>query len=195
MGRIAVSASRRAPAAAAPPPNAKSGGRSRGRYDLGRMDLKSLLISSRMLLTLPVIGALLLTLGTVVMGLGLILSRGVELLGAWDFSPKAAKALSVVVIETIDLFLVATVAYITAVGIYKLFVSQSDETILKRVKIEKLADLENKIIGVLVAALAVAFLGSVADAKSALDVLYAGTGIAAVIGMLGLFIKVSTPTD
>ncbi|MEM1450745.1 MAG: YqhA family protein [Planctomycetota bacterium] len=159
------------------------------------MDLKTLLISSRMLLTIPVIGALLLTLGTVVMGLGLILSRGVALLAAWDFSPKAAKALSVVVIETIDLFLVATVAYITAVGIYKLFVSQTDETILKRVKIEKLVDLENKIIGVLVAALAVAFLGSVAEAKSALDVLYAGVGIAAVIGMLGVFVKISTPTD
>ena len=110
-------------------------------------------------------------------------------------SPKAAKALSVGVIETIDLFLVATVAYITAVGIYKLFVSQTDETILKRVKIEKLVDLENKIIGVLVAALAVAFLGSVAEAKSALDVLYAGVGIAAVIGMLGVFVKISTPTD
>ena len=159
------------------------------------MDLKTLLISSRMLLTIPVSGALLLTLGTVGMGLGLILSRGVALLAAWDFSPKAAKALSVVVIETIDLFLVATVAYITAVGIYKLFVSQTDETILKRVKIEKLVDLENKIIGVLVAALAVAFLGSVAEAKSALDVLYAGVGIAAVIGMLGVFVKISTPTD
>ena len=195
MGRIAVSASWRAPAAAAPPPNAKSGGRSIDRYDLGCMDLKTLLISSRMLLTIPVSGALLLTLGTVGMGLGLILSRGVALLAAWDFSPKAAKALSVVVIETIDLFLVATVAYITAVGIYKLFVSQTDETILKRVKIEKLVDLENKIIGVLVAALAVAFLGSGAEAKSALDVLYAGVGIAAVIGMLGVFVKISTPTD
>ncbi|MEM9379515.1 MAG: YqhA family protein [Planctomycetota bacterium] len=159
------------------------------------MDLKKLLISSRLLLILPVIGALLLTLGTVVMGLGLIVTRGLDLLGAWDFSPKAAKAFSIVVIEKIDLFLVATVSYITAVGIYKLFVSQKDETILKRIKIEKLVDLENKIIGVLVAALAVAFLGSVAEAESALDVLYAGTGIAAVIGMLGLFVKVSTPAD
>ena len=61
--------------------------------------------------------------------------------------------------------------------------------LLKRIKIETLVDLENKIIGVAVAALAVAFLGHTAEAKDAMTIFHAGTGIALVIVALGLFAK------
>ena len=151
--------------------------------------LRKLLESGRYLLVLPVIGSLLLTVAVVVIGLGMILLRGWELLRTPDFSENTAKLLSVTVIETIDLFLVGAISYITAVGIYKLFISQKEEQLLKRVKIEKLADLENKIIGVVVAALAVAFLGHSAKATDALTIFYAGVGIALVIGALCLFVK------
>lgn len=56
----------------------------------------------------------------------------------------------------IALFLVGALGYITAVGVYNLFFS-SEEPFLHRIKIEKLKDLEDKISGVAVAALAVAF--------------------------------------
>ena len=85
--------------------------------------------------------------------------QGWEMLQKAEFSQKAAKDLSVTVIQTIDLFLVGALGYITAVGLYKLFISQKEEQLLKRIKIDSLIDLENKIIGVVVAALAVAFLG------------------------------------
>ncbi|MEM6671817.1 MAG: YqhA family protein [Planctomycetota bacterium] len=155
------------------------------------MSLSKLIAVSRLALVLPVLGSLLLMLGLVVMGTGVIVVRAIELFQDWTFTPKAAKGMSITVIEMIDLFLVATVAYITAVGIFKLFISQHDEQLLKRVKIEKLDDLEAKIVGVLVAALAVSYLGQVAEAEDGLQVLYSGVGIALVVGVLVLFLRLT----
>ena len=157
--------------------------------------LRRLLEFGRYLLVLPVIGSLLLTAAVVVMGLGLILYRGWDLLGSPEFQDKPAKVLSVSVIQAIDLFLVGAIGYITAVGIYKLFVSQKEEQLLKRIKIESLADLENKIIGVVVAALAVTFLGKAAEALDAQTILHAGVGIALVIGALCLFTRFLEPPE
>ena len=157
--------------------------------------LRKLLEAGRFLLVLPVIGSLLLTAAVVVMGLGLILVRGWDLLGNPEFNDKTAKVLSVAVIRAIDLFLVGAIGYISAVGIYKLFISQKEEQLLKRIKIENLADLENKIIGVVVAALAVAFLGTAVEATEAQTILYAGVGTALVIAALCLFTRVLGMAD
>ncbi len=157
--------------------------------------LRRILEVSRYLLVLPVIGSLILLLGVVVMGFGLILVRGSELFSQLDFNEKIAKTLSVAVIQAIDLFLVGAISYITAVGIYKLFISQEEEQLLKRIKIEKLADLENKIIGVVVAALAVAFFGIAAETNNPETVLYAGIGISLVIGALCLFVRFTGSGD
>jgi len=81
------------------------------------------LAACRFLLVVPVIGCVLLTLGVVVMGMGRIVTAGVQLVRAGDFSAKAAKTMSLAVIEIIDLFLIGTVAYIAAVGLYRLFIS------------------------------------------------------------------------
>lgn len=151
--------------------------------------LRNLLVISRFLLVIPVIGSLLLTVCVLVMGLGVILVRGWELLNNPEFSLKTAKVLSITVIETIDLFLVGALGYITAVGIYKLFISQEEEQLLKRIKIEKLDDLESKIIGVVVAALAVGFLGHAVETDEAQTIFYGGVGTALVIGALCLFMK------
>ena len=151
--------------------------------------LRRILNGGRYLLVLPIIGSLILTVAVLVMGVGLIVRRGWQLFREGEFSDIAAKSLSVTVIETIDLFLVGAISYITAVGLYKLFISQKDEQILKRVKIESLVDLENKIIGVVVAALAVAFLGYAADATDAKTVFHTGVGIALVIAALCAFTK------
>lgn len=125
--------------------------------------LRKLLLASRYLLVLPVIGSLLLMIGVVIMGLGVVLTQEWKLLWQGEFSAKGARQLTLTVIETIDMFLVAAISYIMAVGIYKLFIGQDEEQLLKRVKIEKLADLETKIIGVVVVVLAVGFLGKATD--------------------------------
>ena len=157
--------------------------------------LRKLLELSRYLLVLPILGALLLTLSAVTTGLGMVIMKEWDLLQTGDFSPKAAKQLTMTVIQSIDMFLVAAICYIMAVGMYGLFVSTTDEPLLKRIKIRKLADLENKIIGVVVVALAVGFLGRAEDAVDAQAVLYGGAGIALVIGALCLFLKFSSSPE
>lgn len=149
--------------------------------------MKKLLIGSRYILVIPVIGSVLMALAVVVMGIGRIIYASIHLFTAWDFSPKAAKAMSTIVIETIDLFLVGTVAYITAIGLYKLFISSEEIKLPIRLNIKTLKDLEDKIIGVIVAALAVAFLGAVAAASDLTSILYYGAGIGLVIVALALF--------
>lgn len=153
--------------------------------------LRKLLVLGRHLLVVPVLGSLLRTVGVVVMGVGVIVERAGNLLQNGEFSLKAAKLMSFTVVQTIDFFLVGALAYITAVGLYNLFITSSDEQLLRRIKIEKLKDLEDKIIGVVVAALAVAFLGQVSESGPAESVLYSGIGTALVIAALCLFVYLS----
>jgi uncharacterized membrane protein YqhA len=65
----------------------------------------------RYLLIVPVVGCLLITAGTVIMGIVRIVTAGAKRVRAGDYSAKAAKIMSLTVIEIIDLFLVATVAH------------------------------------------------------------------------------------
>jgi uncharacterized membrane protein YqhA len=147
------------------------------------------LTACRYILVIPVIGCVLLTIGVVIMGAGRIVTSAVNLVRVGDFSAKAAKTMSLAVIEIIDLFLVGTVAYIAAVGIYKLFISDSQIQLPMRLKINTLKDLEDKIIGVIVAALAVAFLGQAAGAEESTELLNYGGGIALVIVALAFFMR------
>lgn len=147
------------------------------------------LAACRFLLMVPVLGCVLLTAGVVIMGLGRIVTAGTQLLRAGDFSPKASKTMSLAVIEIIDLFLVGTVAYIAAIGLYKLFISSEEVVLPMRLKIHNLHDLENKIIGVIVAALAVAFLGQAAGSSEPAALLNYGGGIALVIAALAFFMR------
>jgi uncharacterized membrane protein YqhA len=146
-----------------------------------------IITACRFILVVPVIGCVLLALGVVIMGMGRIATAGVELARAGDFSAKAAKTMSLAVIEIIDLFLIGTVAYIAAVGLYKLFISKSEIELPMRLKINTLKDLEDKIIGVLVAALAVAFLGQAAGSETPEALLNYGGGIALVVAALAFF--------
>jgi len=147
------------------------------------------LAACRFLLVLPVIGCTLLTAGVVIMGIGRIFTAGIELAQKGDFSAKAAKTMSLAVIEVIDLFLVGTVAYIAAIGLYKLFIKNAETELPMSSKINTLKDLEDKIIGVIVAALAVAFLGRATGVDEPEELLNYGAGIAVVIAALAFFTR------
>jgi len=149
--------------------------------------LLKFLSACRFLLVVPVVGCVLLTAGVVLMGIGRIVTAGIKLVQAGDLSAKAAKTMSLAVIEIIDLFLIGTVSYITAVGLYKLFISDTEVKLPMRLQIGSLKELEDKIIGIIVAALAVAFLGHAAGGDEASALLSYGGGIAVVIVALGFF--------
>jgi len=147
------------------------------------------LATCRYLLVVPVVGLTVVTLAVVLMGVARIVTAGRKIVETGDFSAKAAKLMSLAVIEIIDLFLIGTVAYITAVGLYKLFIGGAEIRLPMRLRIETLKDLEDKIIGVIVAALAVAFLGHAAGGDEARALLNYGGGIAVVIVALAVFMS------
>ena len=157
--------------------------------------LRKLLYVSRYLMVLPVIGSLFLTLSVVVSGLGLVLVQEWELLQMGEYSARTAKQLTLTVIEAIDMFLVGAISYIIAVGVYILFIGQKEDQTFKRFKIESLADLENKVIGVVVVAMAVGFVGKASEAPGPLAVLQLGGGIALVIAALCLFLRFSAAPE
>jgi uncharacterized membrane protein YqhA len=157
--------------------------------------LRKLLDVSRYLMVLPVIGSLFLTFSVVVSGLGLVVVQEWELLQQGEYSARTAKQLTLTVIEAIDMFLIGAISYLIAVGLYKLFISEEGDQSLKRFKIESLVDLETKVIGVVVVAMAVGFVGKAADTPGPLAVLQSGTGVAVVIAALCLFLRFSAPPE
>ena len=149
--------------------------------------MERFLYQCRHLIWLPVIGCIVLTLGAVVMGVGRVVTGFMYRFKEFDFSAKSANVVSIAIIEIIDLFLVATVAYIAAVGLYKLFINKNFK-LPGLLVIRNLNELESKIIGVIVAALAVAFLGLAAD-DDPKDILKYGAGISSVIIAVAVFVS------
>ncbi|MBX3433518.1 MAG: YqhA family protein [Pirellulales bacterium] len=149
--------------------------------------IQRILAACRYLMIAPVLGSIVLAAVAVSMGVARILSVGRQLWAAQELSVTASKNASVAVIEIIDLFLVGTVAYVTAIGLYKLFISDKEVELPVRIQIRSLKDLENKIVGLIVAALGVAFLGQAVQATDPMTVWHYGSGIALVIASLGLF--------
>ena len=89
------------------------------------------------------------------------------------------------VVEFVHLFLVGTVLYITAIGLYQLFVQEIK--FANWLRIDSTEELETKLIGVTVVVLAVNFMGAVYVGGTE-DLLQYGAGIALPIAALGLFV-------
>lgn len=90
-------------------------------------------------------------------------------------------------IELADVFLLATVLYIMALGLYELFIDDSI-TLPPWLAIHSLDDLKQKLVGVIAVVLAVSFLGSVIKGVDASDLMALGVGIAAVVASMGYFL-------
>lgn len=100
--------------------------------------------------------------------------------------PKGAKGLILAFIELTDLFLLATVLYVIAIGLFELFVD--DRLNLPNwLEIHDLNDLKDKLIGVLVVVMGVLFLGQVVTWDGQRNLLPYGAAIALVIAALTYF--------
>lgn len=105
-----------------------------------------------------------------------------------DFSSKMAKTLLLSFIEIVDIFLLATVLYIIALGLYELFI---DDTVPvpRWLEIHTLDDLKDKLIGVVVVVLGVGFLGQFVSWDGQTNLLVSGGGAALVIAALTWFLN------
>jgi len=90
-------------------------------------------------------------------------------------------------IELADVFLLSTVLYIMALGLFELFIDDS-LPLPAWLEIHSLDDLKKKLVGVVAVVLAVAFLGSVIQGADAQALMYEGVGIGAIVVAMGYFL-------
>ncbi|WP_129628548.1 YqhA family protein [Candidatus Oscillochloris fontis] len=105
-----------------------------------------------------------------------------------EVSSKGAKTLLLSAIELVDLFLLATVLYVIAIGLYELFIDD-DLPLPPWLIIHDLDDLKEKLIGVVIVVLGVLFLGQVIAWDGTRDLLNHGGAAALVIAALSYFLS------
>lgn len=146
--------------------------------------IRRLLGWSRLLVLLAVVGSFIAS--ATLMIYGSLRSLGIiwELLGhagdALLTKEEYGKTLIAETIALIDMFLLGTVLFIVAAGLYQLFVD-SRTALPGWLRIRSLDDLKSLLTGVIIVALLVTFLGSAVSWKVGTDILYFGLAVAAVV--------------
>ena len=145
-----------------------------------------LVSATRFLVIIPIIGlALTASVLFVLAGFGLIafiVESALEL-----FSGHAEELIPIIqLVEFVHQFLVGTVLYITAIGLYQLFVDRVPMP--GWLQIDSPDELEGSLISVTVVVLAVNFLGVVVTPSQQINTLQYGAGIALPIAALALFV-------
>jgi len=149
--------------------------------------IRALLNRARYLVLVAVAGSLLAAVALLVYGGFEVVVVVLDTVASATVSAKGAKALALVLIEIVDLFLLGTVFLIIALGLYELFIS--DKLDLPHwLVIRTLDDLKHKLIGVVVVVTAVLFLGQVVTWDGERDILGFGVAIAVVIAALTWFL-------
>lgn len=150
--------------------------------------LNRALAATRFLMIIPVVGSFLGATALLVYGGAETLQLVSNTIADGEVSRKGAKALAIEFIEIIDLFLLGTVFYIIAFGLYELFI-EPDIGLPDWLEIRTLDDLKNKLVKVVIVVLGVLFLGHVVAWDGSTDVVYLGGGIALVVAALTWFLK------
>lgn len=145
---------------------------------------------SRYVVVLPVFGSLLGALTLMLIGTWEVLKSIVGILN----SSSPLKDTVVGILTAVDTLLLATVLLVIGYGLYELFVD-SEVKLPPWLEIRDLDDLKNKLIGVVVAIIAVVFLGQLVDNNSSNDVFLAGAGSGALVLGLAAFIFATRKTN
>jgi uncharacterized membrane protein YqhA len=137
---------------------------------------------SRFVVILPVLGSLLGALTLMLIGTWEVFR---SIIGIFN-SSSPLKDTVVGILTAVDTLLLATVLLVIGYGLYELFVD-SEVKLPAWLEIKDLDDLKNKLIGVVVAIIAVVFLGQLVDNNSSNDVFLAGAGSGALVIGLAAF--------
>ncbi len=151
---------------------------------------RRLLGASRFLIMIPVAGSFLAATALLAYGGLEIVQLVGETIAKGAVTAKGAKALALECIEVVDLFLLGTVFYIIALGLYELFIDDRVQ-LPQWLVIHDLDDLKDKLAGVVVVVMAVLFLGQVVTWDGERDLLGYGVAIALVIAALTYFLSLS----
>lgn len=148
------------------------------------------LTATRYLIILPILGLAIAAAFFFIFGgvalISLLIRLALSLLGPAPEAAEMEQGLIIFeVVEFVHTFLVGTVLYITAMGLYQLFIKEIDFP--RWLKIDSTEELETNLIGVTVVVLAVNFMGAI-FARGTENLLQYGAGIALPIAALGLFV-------
>ena len=108
--------------------------------------------------------------------------------------PTNLKLTIVEVLTAVDAILLGTVLLVIGYGLYELFIDSEIEVPLW-LRVENLDDLKSKLIGVVVAIVAVVFVGVFVDSNRAGDVISYGVGAGALVLGLAVFAYASKKDD
>lgn len=151
--------------------------------------MNRLLLSSRYLINLAVIAALVGSAAIFLYGVVVLGHLMIELIHARDFTSVAVKMITIGFIQLIDLLFLGVALYIIALGLYHLFIDSSLR-LPRWLKIEDFDELKIILMSVVIVILAVNFTGIVVDWDGSAAILNLGLAIAAVITGLGLILYV-----
>ena len=152
--------------------------------------MRSLFSLSRYLVLVAVVGLLLASLAVFVFGGITTVTTVVGAFGHGEFNAEGTRALSVELVELIDLFLLGTVLLITSVGLYQLFVDPHIE-LPEWLSVTNLEQLKFNLLAVVLVMLAILFLGAVGgEWPEGTTILDYGAAIALVIAAISLAVWV-----
>ncbi|WP_293134698.1 YqhA family protein [Microcoleus sp. bin38.metabat.b11b12b14.051] len=109
-------------------------------------------------------------------------------LSTGEVTSEHSKQLILSFIEVVDLFLLATVFYITALGLYELFIDERIK-VPHWLEIHSIDDLKTKLTSVIVVVLSVLFLAEVVRWKGDPNILPLGVSIALIIAAQTYFLS------
>jgi uncharacterized membrane protein YqhA len=157
-------------------------------YQPGSTTIRAVTASSKWLFALAVIGTALIAVYLFAVGFFVTLTTITSSLAAGQFDMETLNKLMAEFIRIIDIFLVATVFYIIALGFYELFIARAP--LPGWLKIIDLDDLKNKLLGLVIIALAVVLLGEALTWDGTANILSFGIAIAAGIAAISAYIWV-----
>lgn len=151
--------------------------------------MKKLLLLSRYFILIPVFGSLIAAITALVFGFAAIWRVVVELSHIMNLTEKTLKTVGVSLVGIIELFLLGTVLYVIANGLYILFIDDTLE-VPEWLHVTSIDDLDAKLIGIVVILLSVTFLSAVVETTGA-GILTLGVSTSAVIFALAALMYVN----
>jgi uncharacterized membrane protein YqhA len=144
--------------------------------------MRRLIEVSRYVVAVPAVGSI---IGSFVLMIIGVWEIGGSIINLFNRSISIKQSV-VGILTAVDILLLATVLLVIGYGLYELFVDSSVQ-LPAWLEIRSLDDLKSKLIGVVVAIIAVVFLGILVDLDDPSDILYVGAGAGAVVLGLAAF--------
>ena len=151
--------------------------------------MERLLLSARYLIYLAVGSALVGSAAILIFGAIVTLRNIGGMFLVAEFTTEASKKVALDAIEALDLLFLGVVLYITAIGLYHLFIDSSLR-LPRWLVLEEFEDLKVILVSVVMVILVINFASSLLELTNSADVLNLGAGISLIIASIGLIFYV-----